>query len=202
MSYEILYQRFLTKDEQGNLTPYIICGSSNCFEHTGQRERSLQNMFKWKYYTNKFDTSNVKEYLGNVWEEMNKTDSWSKVPRTKNGFVNGFFKKIISTDQLYGSGLGMDIKLKQLFKNPKPRKTYYQYIEEYKNDPLIEIDSNNVNKIENKRILLFNSQGNFVNKGRIKLTNNGDIGFFKTGCSRYYQPLHTRLRYKYKLITR
>lgn len=200
MSYEILYKRFITVEENEVLTPYIICGSSNCFEYSGKRERSLQNMLEWKYYTNKYDTEDLVAFLGNVWEDMSKTDYWHKLPKTKKGFVNGFFKNIINKEKLIDNGVDMEIRLNNLNTNKKPRLNAFDVATLKKDEPFIRLTLDNVTQIYNKSILFFNNYKQLIGKGRIKKTNNNDIGFFKTGVRRYYQPLNGHNQYYYKVI--
>lgn len=48
MSYEILYKRFLVKQNDGSLKPYMIVGSNNAFEMSGKRERTISELYKYK----------------------------------------------------------------------------------------------------------------------------------------------------------
>ena len=106
MGYEILYHRFLVYDpDKKSLKPYIIYGSNNCYYYQGKRERNILDIEKTvnsdsstflnpKYYT-------LYMYLDkfyNIIKPDINSGYFTRVPKTKKGFINGFFKKVIDID--------------------------------------------------------------------------------------------------------
>lgn len=194
MSYGILYQRFLVKDNNNNLIPYIIQGSNNCFEMSGKRERNLTNLFK---LFNELDKSDLYTFLKNVYKEISDENSGyiKGISKTEKGFIDGFYKKIVNESDLLTNGEYMEDRLKLLFKSTKKQKSVWDIAKENENQELKKIDFDSLPK---NNILFFNKYKQLCGKGKIKKTNNGDYGFFKSKSRRYYQPLNTSNEYYYK----
>ena len=190
MSYELLYKRFLVKEHNGTLTPYIITGSNNCFELSGKRERSV-----YRFYDNykKEPKDSLRDFLGKMYDIMSKENSgYSQgVPKTKNGFIEGFFKKIITRDEFIPYGVRMENYLDNKFKSSRTTKSDYDVGQCLIENALIKVNNENVRKYAGKTIIPFNRNNEpIIGKGKFKTVNlaRTEYGFFKS---------HSKKRYTY-----
>jgi len=202
MSYEILYKRFLVKDGD-KLIPHIIHGSNNCYEATnGKRERCVSNLLTDFGYFKDYDKSDLRKYLGEVYKELKKDDSFKGLQKTKQGFIDGFYKKIIDKNELDLDGVYMEEKLIRKFREKRKTKSTYELMNELKDKPFIEFNEKKISEIEDKTILGFNEYKQLIAKGKVKkLHKYGDCkeyGFFKSRAKRRYYLLY-QLKY-YKLV--
>lgn len=200
MSYELLYQRFLLKDGD-KLIPYFIHGSNNCYEVSGKRERSVSNLFNW---FKEIDQTDLRTFLGKIYDLISKEDSGflKGIPKTKTGFINGFYDRIIEKEDFTENGEWLEDRLIRKFRVKRNIKTDYDLIQELKDKPFIEFNKDKIPEIEDKTILGFNQYKNFMAKGRVRklypYSENSDYGFFRSKAKRTYLLLY-QLKY-YKLV--
>ena len=194
MSYEILYKTFLVTEEDGTQTPYIINGSNNCTElnHNFKeiRERNLNNLFK---LYKEVDKTDLKQFLEVVYKDITQenTGFLKGVPKTLNGFINGFYNRIVNKEELLNRGLDMEIYLKNKFKTQRAKpKTVYEINEtlttEFKecsrfNEEL----KHDLNKV----VIVYDKYKRPYNKGKFILRGE-DIYFKKSGAKNKLLYLH------------
>lgn len=189
MSWELLYKRFLVKEPNGSLTPYIITGSNNAFEMSGKRERSVYDFYK--YYPKKPKES-LREFLGRMYDIMAREDSGylKGVSKTKKGFIEGFYKKTITRDEFIPYGVRMENYLKNKFKSTVKKKSDYEIGQGLTSKPLIPVNNENMEKYLGVTVFPHNRHGEAImGRGKFKRVRDGEYGFFKSKSKRrYYYP--------------
>ena len=200
MSYELLYQRFLVKDGD-KLTPYFIHGSNNCFEVSGKRERDVSNLFNWFKDYKDMPQNDLNKFLGILFDKISNDDSGflKGIPKTKQGFISGFYKKTIDKTDLMKNGELMELKLKRMFKTERPKpKSTYEINQELKDQEFIEFKQEDIPKIKDRILLVYDRFKNLLtDKGKIKpLVSGKEHGFFMNRSRRRYLPLYNIKYYK------
>lgn len=194
MSYEILYQRFLLKKEDGTLVPYMIHGSNNCYEWNNRRRaRSLSNLFRWFKRT---DQSDLDTFLGEVFDLFSGDDCIERLPKTKKGFIRGFHQKIVPEDDFSENPTTMEDRLERKYTKKRNIKDGFQLHNEMKNVPLSVFRMDRVEDMVGKTILAYNHQENLIGKGKVKPVREDKYGFFPTRFRRRYVILNSVAYYK------
>jgi hypothetical protein len=187
MGYEILYKRFLLNNN-GMYIPYVIHGSNNCFEPSGKRERCLTNLFK--SFEN-VEWSTLDEFLGMVYDKLSADGSGflKGIPKTKKGFINGFYNKVVDLDRFVDDAIIMEHILKRHYSKKRKRITAHESAEKLKDKPFKEFKRSDCKKLLGKTIIVFSKnfdKKHLIGRGKIKETYADEYGFFPTGYGRRY----------------
>lgn len=102
MGYEIVYNVFTVKQDN-KYFPFVVCGSNNCYEHSGRRERNL-NILNY-FFKDKKEYFNSLEELKACFnsELIQKNINDGNIQgrfKTAKSFLNQFLSKVINNKEL------------------------------------------------------------------------------------------------------
>lgn len=194
MSSEIIFKTYVI-EKDGLFKPFVIVGSSNAFDmYSNKIARNNYDILKSKGINRFLSKNEIEPILAKDFEAMDDSGCYRGLQKTKKGYINSFFKTVISEDQFIEDGERMEDFLKRNAPKKK-RMNEYDYVQLGKDKPVtkfLKFDNKSVKDIGNKRIIAYRSEfgnGTAIGVGKIKDIGNGEFGFVRMGKRKSYTPL-------------
>lgn len=197
MSGTILYKNFVVK--KGNLyRPYSILGATNVrYSSTGKRERNVYDIVNIYGGIGDIDgfmtRENTEKVLSLFFNAIGgpQTEVWY-AQKTRRGFINSFFKHVISEEEFTNDGLLMEEKLDRKFSGSRSRRTQNEILDSVETKPFIDIESVNLENYIRKTVVAYNPNGMIEGIGRFD-DEPYDTGYGRAGYLFYIRGKRNKI---------